>query len=102
MQGRDYFPSDMGPVSCVPALARQPNLAVYIIAGYYDSGCVQSAARFHQALRAAGLNSKLTAGPWTHGCRRQVRPPGVRLSDNPGEGISVWGRQGEERGGDKP
>jgi putative CocE/NonD family hydrolase len=45
------------------------NVAVYSVAGYYDSGSVRSSARLHNYMLRNGGNSKLTIGPWTHGCR---------------------------------
>lgn len=45
------------------------NVAVYSVAGYYDSGSVRSSARLHNYMLRHGGNSKFTIGPWTHGCR---------------------------------
>ena len=72
---------DFGPSAIVQQIQENKGLAVYTIAAWYDAGDVAGAFKFHEALRSAGLDAKLTVGPWTHGCRKNCSPE--RRDDNP-------------------
>ena len=51
---------------------REHKVKVYSVAGYFDSGSIRSAARLHNYL--GPQQSKLTIGPWSHGCRACYTP----------------------------
>jgi len=51
---------------------KEHKVAVYSVAGYFDSGSIRSAARMHNSLESG--QSKLTIGPWSHGCRACYTP----------------------------
>eukprot|EP01063_Lacrimia_lanifica_P032137 TRINITY_DN5439_c0_g1_i1.p1 TRINITY_DN5439_c0_g1~~TRINITY_DN5439_c0_g1_i1.p1 ORF type:complete len:784 (+),score=209.06 TRINITY_DN5439_c0_g1_i1:1744-4095(+) len=75
--GKTATSTDLGPVAAMEKLAASGsanNLAVYCMASYYDTASGWSALKFVDALARAGVRTKLTLGPWTHGCRRNSSP----------------------------
>mmetsp|Transcript_37315 Transcript_37315/g.88168 ORF Transcript_37315/g.88168 Transcript_37315/m.88168 type:complete len:866 (-) Transcript_37315:56-2653(-) len=79
--GKGMTGADFGPSAVMADLKANKQLAVYTIGAWYDAGAVGGAFKFHQELKEAGLKSKLTVGPWSHGCRKNCSP--FAFDENP-------------------
>jgi putative CocE/NonD family hydrolase len=71
VEGKNFSIQDLGIGAATFEGLKKHKVAVYSVAGYYDSASVRSAARLHNYLATHGVDgqSKLTIGPWTHGAR---------------------------------
>lgn len=71
LDGKNYSVASLGIGQETFDGLRKHGVAVYSVAGYYDSASVRSSARLHNYLVREGSlgQSKLTIGPWTHGAR---------------------------------
>jgi len=72
LDGKRLSFHDVGITEDTFAGLRKHKVKVYSVAGYFDSGSIRSAARLHNQL--GPVRSKLTIGPWSHGCRACYTP----------------------------